>query len=248
MARDPGPQRQPDVMGYHDAREIPNYWAYAEHFMLQDHMFAPTDSLDAARAPVPRLGVGRALPRPERPDELHARTSSQSGVVSRNASVAHPKIYAWTDITWLLYEHDVSWAYYVGPDVPAFRAALCPCGTRPPPRQNPLPGFTTVHENEQLANVKTHARLPRLAPGRHPPVRLVDHARAGASASIRAPAHHRRGTGIRDEAHQRGRWRSADWSTTAIFLTWDDWGGFYDHVVPPRVDENGYGIARARAS
>ena len=32
------------------------------------------------------------------------------------------------------------------------------------------------------------------------------------------------------------------WYRTAIFLTWDDWGGFYDHVVPPRVDENGYGI------
>jgi phospholipase C len=32
------------------------------------------------------------------------------------------------------------------------------------------------------------------------------------------------------------------WSSTAIFLTWDDWGGFYDHEVPPRVDENGYGL------
>jgi phospholipase C len=36
--------------------------------------------------------------------------------------------------------------------------------------------------------------------------------------------------------------RSPDWKSTAIFLSWDDWGGFYDHVVPPRVDENGYGI------
>jgi phospholipase C len=36
--------------------------------------------------------------------------------------------------------------------------------------------------------------------------------------------------------------RSPLWYQTAIFLTWDDWGGFYDHVVPPRVDENGYGI------
>jgi len=36
--------------------------------------------------------------------------------------------------------------------------------------------------------------------------------------------------------------RSPDWDSTAIFLAWDDWGGFYDHVVPPRVDENGYGL------
>jgi phospholipase C len=25
-------------------------------------------------------------------------------------------------------------------------------------------------------------------------------------------------------------------------VTWDDWGGFYDHVVPPKVDVNGYGL------
>jgi phospholipase C len=33
-----------------------------------------------------------------------------------------------------------------------------------------------------------------------------------------------------------------DWDSTAIFLSWDDWGGFYDHVAPPAVDENGYGL------
>ncbi len=32
------------------------------------------------------------------------------------------------------------------------------------------------------------------------------------------------------------------WSSTAIFLAWDDWGGFYDHMVPPTVDENDYGL------
>jgi phospholipase C len=36
--------------------------------------------------------------------------------------------------------------------------------------------------------------------------------------------------------------RSPDWDSTAIFLSWDDWGGFYDHVVPPVVDQQGYGL------
>ena len=36
--------------------------------------------------------------------------------------------------------------------------------------------------------------------------------------------------------------QSPDWDSTAIFLSWDDWGGFYDHVVPPVVDRNGFGL------
>jgi len=36
--------------------------------------------------------------------------------------------------------------------------------------------------------------------------------------------------------------KSPDWNSTAIFLSWDDWGGFYDHVVPPHIDHNGYGL------
>jgi phospholipase C len=32
-----------------------------------------------------------------------------------------------------------------------------------------------------------------------------------------------------------------DWNSTAVFLTWDDFGGFYDHVPPPTVDRYGFG-------
>ena len=35
--------------------------------------------------------------------------------------------------------------------------------------------------------------------------------------------------------------QSPYWQNTAIFVTWDDWGGFYDHVVPPVVDAYGLG-------
>ena len=29
------------------------------------------------------------------------------------------------------------------------------------------------------------------------------------------------------------------WGSTAIFVTWDDWGGWYDHVPPPQLDDMG---------
>jgi phospholipase C len=35
---------------------------------------------------------------------------------------------------------------------------------------------------------------------------------------------------------------SPDWNSTAIFITWDDWGGWYDHVVPPQLDNMGLGF------
>ncbi len=35
---------------------------------------------------------------------------------------------------------------------------------------------------------------------------------------------------------------SADWKSTAIFVMWDDWGGFFDHVAPPQLDYDGLGV------
>jgi phospholipase C len=36
--------------------------------------------------------------------------------------------------------------------------------------------------------------------------------------------------------------RSGSWKSSAFVLSWDDWGGWYDHVRPPRVDRYGYGF------
>jgi len=36
--------------------------------------------------------------------------------------------------------------------------------------------------------------------------------------------------------------RSRYWKETVIILTWDDYGGFYDHVPPPQVDKYGPGF------
>ena len=39
--------------------------------------------------------------------------------------------------------------------------------------------------------------------------------------------------------------RSPLWPDTAIFITWDDYGGFSDHVAPPIVDRVGWGTTPA---
>jgi phospholipase C len=36
--------------------------------------------------------------------------------------------------------------------------------------------------------------------------------------------------------------QSPAWSSTVIILTWDDYGGYYDHVAPTQVDQLGYGF------
>jgi phospholipase C len=35
--------------------------------------------------------------------------------------------------------------------------------------------------------------------------------------------------------------KSPEWDSTVVFLGWDDFGGFYDHVPPPRLDYISYG-------
>jgi phospholipase C len=36
--------------------------------------------------------------------------------------------------------------------------------------------------------------------------------------------------------------KSQYWESTAFVITWDDYGGFYDHVPPPEVDKFGLGF------
>jgi phospholipase C len=152
-------------------------------------------------------------------------------------------VYAWTDITWLLHEHNVSWAYYVG-------GGSCPFGPCDDPKgpygktaagKNPLPGFTTLYETAQQDNIRTHTDfLDAAAAGTLPSVSWV-------VPGSRASEHPASSGNIADGQAYVTELINAvmtgpDWNSTAIFLTWDDWGGFYDHVAPTVVDDMGYGI------
>jgi phospholipase C len=234
-----GPQGQPDVMGYHDAREIPNYWQYAEHFTLQDHLFAPSDSWTMPSHLFLVSGWAAKCPNPRDPMSCTSDLA-QEGVVGRLRHGAHPEIFGWTDITYLLHQAGVSWGYYPGSGC-SDNFAHC-SDLNETPAQSPLPGFTTVHEDHQLGNIRSHKDfLASLQDGTLPTVSWIVPGRGGISE------HPGTGTPLTDGQTYvtqmvNAVMRSPYWDTSAIFLTWDDWGGFYDHVDPPRVDENGYGI------
>jgi phospholipase C len=236
----------PDVMGYHDAREIPNYWAYARNFVLQDHMFEPNTSWSL---PAHLFMVSEWSAR------CHRRGDPMSCVNALENPLAPPHTrqnptdrkpgYAWTDLTYLLHKQHVSWRYFVvkgsQPDCDD-DAMICSKkaqSARTPGIWNPLPWFGTVKADHQRRNIVPMDRFYAMAKsGTLPAVSWV-------TPSQRV-SEHPPGLVTRGQAFVTGAinavMRSPDWSSTAIFLAWDDWGGFYDHVVPPKVDQNGYGL------
>ena len=242
----------PDVMGYHTAAEIPNYWTYARDFVLQDHMFEPVNSWSLPDH-LYMVSAWSAKCATRSPMSCVNDVVGPYGVAQFNQAVDQELTtgktdidLAWTDITWLLYAKKVSWAYYVEsgtqPDCDDDSAETCAPvrqSSTTPGIWNPLPLFGDVQHDHQLGNIKDlGAYFSAAKAGKLPAVSWI--VPSGAN-SEHPPASVHRGqayvTAIIDAAM-----KSKDWKSTAIFLSWDDWGGFYDHVNPPAVDQNGYGL------
>jgi phospholipase C len=217
-----------DVMGYHVQSDIPNYWAYAEHFVLDDHYFESDDSwsLPAHLYMVSAWSADCSDPS----DPMTCVGTDEP----RNRTTANPRPFAWTDLTWLMHRYDVSWGYYLD-----HGAQVNGKGPGVPTIWNPLPGFTDVKQDHQESNIHSLSTfmtqasrgtlpevswiVPEPADSEHPPA-LISRGQAYVTRIINAVM------------------EGPDWDSSAIFLAWDDWGGFYDQVVPPKVDPLGYGI------
>jgi phospholipase C len=254
-----GPPTCLDVMGYHTAHEIPDYWTYAENFVLQDHMFSSVASWSLPAHLYMMSGWSASCKSPTKPmscktDLLNPDTDIGGGKSNGAAllgllTVSGPGdvsgMYGWTDITSLLHRHHVSWRYYLSqgtePDCEsgAMTCTSVPQNVKTPEIWNPLPGFTDVHEDNQLGDVVPMTQFfPDAYKGHLPAVSWVI---PSGDDSEHAPARVSEG-----EDHVvrviNSIMSGPDWNSTAIFLSWDDWGGFYDHLKPPRVDAAGYGL------
>jgi phospholipase C len=239
-------ERTPDVLGYHDSREIPNYWDYASHFVLQDHMFQSDMAWSLPQHLYLVSGWSAHCTRKAQPMSCHAAVENPGSPPHQpfNPTSRRPD-YAWTDLTYLLHKDHVSWRYYVAkgtqPDCVNGRVfcAPVPQNSKVPGMWNPLPYFDTVRQDHQLSDIAPlHDLFTALASNtlpsvswivpsdkvsEHPPS-LITNGQAYVTALINSIM------------------RSRAWDSTAIFLCWDDWGGFYDHVKPPTVDGQGYGL------
>jgi phospholipase C len=224
------------VMGYHTAAEIPNYWAYASHFVLQDAMFEGIRGWS---------GVSHNDLVSEWSAICTNKKRASTCVTSSGSSAPKPStIYPWANLFQLMDLNGVSWKYYLGEGTePDCEDGELTCAPEPqqsklPGYWNPAPYFAWVQAQGptylQQHNPSVDQFLLDVANGTLPQVSWIipseqysEHPNAGSDAGMDYV------TSMVNAVMQ-----SPYWQNTAIFITWDDWGGFYDHVVPPNADYN----------
>jgi phospholipase C len=234
-----------DVMGYHDGGDIANYWAYARNFVLQDRMFEPNASWSLP-AHLFMLSEWSAYCT-QHNDPSSCQNALQNPGLPPDFRPPRPDpIYAWTDLTYLLHNQGVSWGYYIvegaEPDCENDADEVCPPipqNSKTPGIWNPLPYFDTVKNDGELGNIQ-------------PITNFLDQAKAGTLPAVSwvVPSanvsEHPPGLVTAGQSYVTGLINAVmsgpDWNDCAIFLAWDDWGGFYDHVKPVQIDQNGYGL------
>ncbi len=236
--------------------QIPNYWSYAKHYALADRFFSsaygPTTIehywivasqsdrfVDNERPTEGQGGSGRIggycddpLERQYSFKKLSPRATRRVMRLEDESDVKTLQRRYWIT-RWpcanfetlpdLLQRRGISWKYYLSVS-PYFDVLRGIRHIRFGPMWNHV-----VTEEEFAQDVRAR-RLPAVS-WLLPPVALSDHPAYGdlcdgenwtvetINAIMRRPV----------------------WEHTAIVLTWDDFGGFYDHVPPPHVDEYGFG-------
>jgi phospholipase C len=204
--------------------DIPNYFAYASNFVLGDRMFS---SIHSSSTPA-HLYVVAAQSNGMIDTPMGAGCESTQGTVGTfldtkgNITLRYPCFDIQT-IGDTLNNAGVSWTYYA-------------------PDKTPFNGFVEINHIYNSPLWAQHVVNPD---------QFITDAQNGNLSSVSWLV---TTGGYNDHPGwstcQSENWTvnqlnaimsGPDWSTTAIFLTWDDFGGFYDHVPPPTLDEYGLG-------
>jgi phospholipase C len=231
--------------GYVNPAEVAPYFQLAEQFTFSDRMFQTNQGPSFPAHQFIISGTSAPTAPPDSNSVLFAAENPSGGAGCAAASSAHVNLidpsglesqsmypcFEHPTLTDLLNAKGISWRYYTpsagsiwtGPN-----AIQHICGPDLPPPNGMVCTGADWTNNVILNQTQV---LTDIANGQLPAVSWVipngkesDH--AGATD----------GTGpswVASIVNAIGS--SSYWSHTAIFITWDDWGGWYDHVAPPQV-------------
>ena len=223
-----------DFLAYTQYREsdIPNYFAYARNFVLADAFFS---SLEGPSFPNHLYTVGaqsgRAINNPANSNGrwgCDAPANSRVQTLEDDGEFGH--VYPCFDFDTLadrLEARGLSWKYYA----PGQGQSGYIWSALDAIRHIRLTSLWTQHvvPTEEFATDALNGNLPTVSwlvtksgTSEHPPASVC----LGENWTVQQL-----------NAVMKGR----DWESTVVFLTWDDFGGFYDHVPPPVVDNFGFG-------
>ncbi len=200
--------------------DIPDYWAYAKQFGLSDNFF----SSDASSSSPNHIGMLAAQTGglDDTVNQKGCLSSANTLSYSRNLSGqqywSYP-CYTITSLPQLLEANGITWKHYSQIPIWDTPGMLRPLYT----------SSNDIHDpNQFVKDVQANAMAtiswitPPSDASDHPPL-MWQPGENFVTAQVNAVMN------------------SPYWANTAIFLTWDDWGGFYDHVAPPQIDASGLG-------
>jgi phospholipase C len=226
---------------YVPEKQIEPYWDMAKEYVLADHMF--TSQLDGSFVAHQYLisgWAGGAFNYPaSAPWGCDGGAGDAVGVLNaagQPAAIAFP-CFTYTTIATELNAKNISWRTYSPPWSPS------PTAT-PPNLGYYLNGFDAIKQIREGPDwVKDNY---------HPETRILKDIKDGNLADVtwvipslllsdHAGSNSDRGPSwVAAVVDAIGE--SKYWSSTAIFVTWDDWGGWYDPVTPPQLDYDGLGM------
>jgi phospholipase C len=206
------------ALGYYDDRDLPSYWELARQYALADRFFSSAQG-------------GSTI---NHQYWVSARASGQGDSIP-HGGIDMPTIFDRLDAA------RVGWKFYVKNYAPElnFRNQLPNDARDAQLAWVPLltmPRF--IDDPVRKARITDLAGLyPELLKGEAPAVSYI----IQGGTSEHPPGHIVNGE-IATMAIISAIMRSPVWESSAIILTWDDWGGWYDHLAPPQIDRDGYGF------
>lgn len=211
------------AMAYYDEQDLPYYWNIADEYVLFDRFFSSSNS-GSIRNHMFRVTGG--------PGATGKAESIPAG--------------GWGDLPTIfdrLEAAGVSWKFYVENYDPAitFRTRLSTADADRGAQVIwvPLLAYARYVDDPRLRGkiVDLDEYYQDAAAGNLPAVSFI----APAGDSEHPPGSVQAGqTLVRTLLTQL--MRSSQWSSSAFLWSYDDWGGWYDHVAPPQVDQYGYGF------